>query len=56
MDDAIWVAEKDAVKAKLDWQEDTKLMVDLKFKPALLGFYNCKSIAILTFYIHWKHM
>lgn len=36
MDDAIWIAEKAAGKAKLEWKKATVIMVALEFKPALL--------------------
>ena len=38
MDDAIWAAEKAAGKAKLEWQEASVVMAELKLKPALQTF------------------
>lgn len=38
MYDAIWAAEKATEKAKLDWEEVSAVLVELKFKPAVLNF------------------
>lgn len=57
MDDAIWIAEKAAGKAKLEWKETAVIMAELRFKPALLTLrawlWASATISSRTMHIPW---
>ncbi|KAL3525098.1 hypothetical protein ACH5RR_013470 [Cinchona calisaya] len=57
VDDAIWAAEKAVAKAKLEWEEASLVMVDLKLKPTLLNFkawlWASATISSRTMHIPW---
>lgn len=57
VDDAIWAAEKAAGKAKLEWQEASVVMAELKLKPALQTFkawlWASATISSRTMHVPW---
>ncbi|KAA8530720.1 hypothetical protein F0562_005346 [Nyssa sinensis] len=59
VDDAIWTAEKAALKAELDWKAAIALMEELKFKPQLLTLkawlWASATISSRTLHIPWDN-